>query len=192
MTWLTQLNNPAPPPLDLPLRFADARLAGLPDGTLKEKVADYLTEFAQVAPQGIGCLFVGRARGWKTYAAAVIARHVNHWAKIDVLFVQCAVLAAELERNRFAESTANYLDRVKHTSLVVMDDFSQIPERTFAATVLTEIAEYRFANLRPTVWTANVSGTGIEQVMQSIAQLYGAGFSRRVHDGTEGFRVRVG
>lgn len=189
--WLESriAQQPVPVPLVLPQRFADAALEHVPEGPLKEATTEYLRRFLEVAPQGVGCLFVGRARTYKTYATAVIARRVHGMAHLDVEFAQCAVLAAQIERARFTANTSDVVTRIKDAGLVVMDDFAQVQPNSFPATVLMEIAESRFSAMRPTLWTANIDAG--RDITKAIANLYGAGFARRVYDASEGFRVKV-
>lgn len=197
MTWLDDqiARCPLPPPLVLPERFRDTHLDEIPDAGLRGCVSDYLSRFGPVASQGIGCLFTGRARRYKTYAAAFIARVVHEVARLDVEFVQCGALFPQMERSRFSPETDAAIRKLRTTSLVVMDDFAQIPERSWGSAILLEIAETRFASQRPTIWTANIEGignsSGERDTIGAIAQLYGAGFARRVNDASEGFRVRI-
>lgn len=189
MSWLDRARQfPVAPVLTLPARFAEAKFSDLPAGELKVCTEEYLARFADVAIQGIGCLFLGRARRYKTYATAVIVRSVNHYLHVDAEFVQCPILVGILDRERFAPTTATLVERIKSADLVVMDDFAQVPAQTVAATTMMEIAEHRFANLRPTLWTGNVDG---DNVLNVLADRYSPGFARRVHDASEGFRVRV-
>jgi DNA replication protein DnaC len=192
VSWINdrRATHPVPPALVLPQRYAAAEYAAIPEGDLKAAVRDYATQFHTVAADGTGCLFIGRARTYKTYSAAVLARLVHERAQLDVKFVQCAVLAALIERNRFGADTGAEIRAITDTSFVVMDDFAQVPPNTYGASVLMEIAEARFANCRPTIWTGNVNATGAD-MLKSVANLYGAGFARRLFDGSEGFRVRV-
>lgn len=189
MLWLERAKQlPSAPEITLPARFEAAQFSALPDGELKTCVQDYLHNFPTVAVEGIGCLFIGRARRYKTYAAAVIARHTNHYLHVAVEFVQCPVFVGVLDRERFAPQTAAWIERLKTVDVLVMDDFAQVPERTIAATTMMELAEYRFANLCPTIWTGNVDG---DNVLSVLADKYSPGFARRVHDASDGFRVRV-
>lgn len=193
MSWLDDEITVGLSELDLPLRFEAADLSGIPkDSAIKQCTMAYLTKFWDVAPQGIGCLFLGRARQYKTYASAAIARRI-HRAGITSLFVQCGVHIAHLDRNRFSNATTRTIQYWNTVPFLVMDDFTQVPEKTFGASVLLEVAESRFSNQRPTLWTGNVGPVGGEwnDVVEVMARMYGAGFSRRVYDGTEGFRVRI-
>lgn len=191
-SWMDEvLARPLAAPVALPARFQAAEYSQIQDSGLRQCVRDYCANFYTVAPNGIGCLFVGRARRWKTYAAAVIARTLSERAKIDVEFVQCAVTLNEMDRARFSTDTATRIKRLCATSVVVMDDFAQVPEKSFGAAVLMELAESRFSNNRPTIWTANLTAETEKDYLLTIANMYGAGFARRVMDGTEGYRVRV-
>lgn len=197
MSWIddAMAKNLLPPAFPLPSRFANAVYGDLPTGDLRQCVLDYVTNFYDVGEKGIGCLFVGRARLWKTYAACVIGRTLNAKLRLDGAFVQCAVEVARMERQRFAPETEERINRLSSMSFVIMDDFAQVPERGFGAQVLVSIAESRFAANRPTIWTGNIGGVGSSSgdrdIVQALANLYGAGFARRVWDGTEGYRVRV-
>lgn len=174
----------------LPQRYNKATTAQLPAGQLRQTTVRYLEEFFKVAPEGVGCLFVGKARTWKTYAASAILRRVHEHTGLSCIFVQGAILANQVDRNRFSASTDLFVQRAKAAHLVLLDDFAQIPERSPAAQTLVEIAEARFSDQLPTLWTANIEApaTGI---VKAIGQLYGAGFARRVYDSSEGFRVHT-
>jgi DNA replication protein DnaC len=189
MTWFDEaVRQASAPPLVLPRRYAEAEYATIPAGPVQTAVGRYLQHFTTAAPTGIGCLFVGRARTWKTYGTAVILRRVHERLGLQCLFVQCALLASQTDRARFSDTTSQFIQQIRRAHLVVMDDFAQIPEQSPGATALMEIAESRFADQVPTLWTANIPATSAN-LIKHISQLYGAGFARRLYDTSEGYRV---
>lgn len=191
-TWLDQALRRATPAssLNLPPRYHGPMLSEIPEGALKTVTIAYLTDFYEVAPEGRGCLFLGRTRTWKTYATAVIADTIHKKTGLDCMFVQCGVLGNQIDRNRFAEATDDYINKICRTSLVVMDDFAQISERGPGAQALVEIAESRFSDLKPTLWTANVTPVH-KSMIKAVANMYGAGFARRIFDTSENYRVQT-
>lgn len=197
MSWIDDIwaKNIRVAPINLPERFAAAEYRNLPDGILKQCVRDYCANFYKIVDSGIGCLFIGRAGKWKTYAAAVIGRTLNGKPRLDVMFVQCGVTLLEMDRKRFDPETNKTIKEICSASVAIIDDFTQVPERSFAASVLTEIAESRWAAQRPTLWTGNVgavSGENTERnLIAAIGNLYGAGFARRIWHGSEGYRVNI-
>lgn len=189
--WLKQhlLHNLGTSPLELPERYKDADVYSIEEEAFQKAATKYLKDFYELADKGIGMLLIGRSRTWKTYTAAAVARRV-HMVPLDVVFVQCAVDILELARNQFADSTKRQLEHYQKASFLVMDDFAEIPPNTPGHMMLLGIAEARFGNQRPTIWTGNVGGKR-EEVMVELSQRYGPGFARRIHDGSEGFRIRA-
>ena len=196
--WLADsvAHNPNPPRLVLPYRFSEAdvyTIPGMDDGSdspLRRITKEYLTNFWQVAPQGIGCLFIGKAGTYKTYAACAIARRI-HRSGVDTMFAQCPVLLNRIERNRFGADSAEAIHRLSTVPFLVMDDFSQIDSKTFASGVLVEIAEARFSNLRPTIWTGNIELREGVRVGTVLGSLYGPSFSRRITEASKGYAVYI-
>lgn len=190
--WLAEsvARNPSPPPLVLPARFADATVEGIPSGgRLRAVVTKYAQDFWTVAPRGIGMLLIGKAGTYKTYASSALARLV-HQAGVETLFVQCPITMGMLERNRYSSLAADTIRKLETVPFVVMDDFSQITPNSFGARVLLEVAEARFSNLRPTVWTGNVTIDG-GKAIDVLSSLYGPSFGRRVVEASGGYGVYI-
>lgn len=183
--------NPGIAPPELPERFADAKLEHLPQGLLRNTVLRYLgaENLRTNIENGIGCLFIGKAGVYKTYAAAVLAKEIHERLKLPVVFVQCPVFMGQCERNRFADSTEKRIRGLYHAPVVVMDDFSQIATGSFGAGLLLEIAESRFSNLCPTIWTGNINVPEVsaESLIQGISTQYGTSFGRRVVETSKGY-----
>lgn len=188
MNWLHELRltNPTPPALQLPLRYADATLDGIPGGTLRDVTTDYLHRFFDVAAQGTGCLFLGRAETFKTYAAAVIGRTANG-AGIESFFAACAPVLASIDRDRYADTTRRLLRQLYNVPLLIVDDFTTIQSQSYQSQLLVEIAEARFSALKPTIWTGNL----VTDPLKAMGDLYGPSFARRVHRASDGFRVLI-
>lgn len=193
MTWLLKTISETPihaGAVELPQRYAEASVEGIGNESCKALATEYLSQFYDVADKGIGILLVGRSGTWKTYTCCAIARLVYR-IPLKVRFVSCAVELMELARNKFDGRTADKLWQMKTTPLVVMDDFTMVPPASTAHEMLNEIAEYRFGNELPTLWTGNVGAQGLKEVMGEIASMYGPGFSRRLYHGSDGFRLRI-
>ena len=190
--WLNQhlLYNLSAPDVILPERYQDADVFQIGNETFQKAAKKYLANFYELADKGTGMLLLGRSRTWKTYTAAAVARRVNK-IPLDVTFVQCAIDILDMARNQFSEETRKKLESYHNASLLIMDDFAEVPANTPGHLMLLGIAEARFGKQKPTIWTGNV-GSKREDVMSELSQTYGAGFARRVYDGSEGFRVLAG
>jgi len=197
-SWLAEsvARNPSPPRLTLPLRFMEADVLNIPgmedgsDSPLRRITKEYLKNFWTVAPQGIGCLFLGKAGTYKTYAACAIARRV-HRQGVDTMFAQCPVVLNRIERNRFGTESAETIHRLSTVPFLVMDDFSQVDSKTFASGLLVEIAEARFSNCRPTIWTGNIGLRDGVKVTSVLGNLYGPSFSRRITEASKRYAIYI-
>ena len=71
-----------------------------------------------------------------------------------------------------------------------MDDFTQIRSGTAVVDLLTEIAEYRFSNQRPTIWTCNLNLEVNERLnMAALKDQYGISFARRLQHSSKPYIV---
>lgn len=181
--------NPHPEPVVLPQRYRDVSIKTMNPGELKTFSIKYIQGFMENAPKGIGALVVGRSGTGKTHASAAIAKAVN--GVIDVQFVQSALFIAQLERNRFGANVEKTIRDICSAGFTVIDDFDLFDPTSYSANVLMEIAESRYSNLLPTLWTGNFEIKSLKQFATQIATRYKVGFSRRLIEGTEGFRLYV-
>lgn len=191
MNWLYKLRTDprALTPPDIPARFQGATLDAVPSEALKRIARKYVAEFFTVAANGIGPLFLGRAGTYKTHAAAYIAQ-VVHNGGIECRFVQTKLWLTQLELMRFGDpkAAARELRLVGEVPFLVVDDFATaVAAPSWQADALLTVAEARFSNLRPTLWTANVEIT--KDDVSKLEGLYGVAFARRVMHASQGFSV---
>lgn len=176
-------------PFNVPARFQDAHPEGIPDDFLRGIVRRYLREFWTVAPHGIAPVFVGKARAYKSYAAAVIGRWVANAADVETWWIDCGNDLHQMERDRYGDEVGKQIAWLKRVPFLVMDDFTNVREKTWAADLLVEITTARWNDMRPTLFTGNVL-LGKEDLTR-LASLYGTCLARRVYDGADGFRYVV-
>ena len=183
-TWIDTYRaaHPEPEPLRIPERFAAAELAGIPEGPLRQCAISYLTNFYTLAAAGKGCLFLGRAGTYKTYTACAILKQIHGKARLDARFVQCPLFVNRIERARFSTDSERLIQQTCTQPVVVMDDFSQVVPNSYGAGILLEIAEARFSNQLPTLWTGNihVSRKSYNDIVATLTNLYGPSLGRRV------------
>lgn len=193
MGWLAMHleRNPVPPPFEYPTRYKDADVAGIENEALRKLSIKYLTHFEENVDAGIGILLLGKAQTWKTYTALTIAKRAYERGKLDCMFMGCASELLSLGQNQYSDYTRARIDQAKKVSMLVMDDFAMVPSHGAAFEMLLGIATYRFDNLRPTLWTANILENVNEELMEAIGRSYGPGFARRLYDSSEGYRKRV-
>ena len=195
MNWIKEYisKNPSPSELKLPLRFESADLSGIPEGKLQHCAKAYLENFWEAGNKGIGCLFLGKAGTYKTYTACAIAKRIRTLANLETMFVQCPIFVSQIERNRFSSKSEDMIKQVSRTPFVVMDDFSQIQPNSFGANLLLEVAEARFSNLRPTIWTGNIAipVAKYNEIVKVITGIYGPSFGRRIVEASKGYGVVV-
>jgi DNA replication protein DnaC len=174
------------PPLVLPERFANATPTELPEA-LRYWVRLYLTHFWERADQGIAPAFLGKARQWKTYAAAVIARWV-HYNRVDTEWVECGPEFTRLDSLFFEEEGRRQIDHLSTVPFLVLDDFTQVPAGTRAAQLMAAVAQARFSAALPTLWTGNRALPNNDAYL-ALVKDYGACLTRRILDGSQGYRV---
>lgn len=175
--------------VNLPPRFARAQLSGIPEGPLAECVRQYGAHFAEARGRGVAPLFAGVTQGFKTYAAAVLAKAVAERGGCKVEWVNCPEAFAVLERRRFEASTDATLQRWKRVDFLVLDDFTQAARVPHQLNLLVELGTHRFDHLRPTLYTGNIALAA--RNTEALGALVGPCLARRILEGSEGFRVIV-
>lgn len=196
MNWIEQwiLLHPQPVAPVIPARFAGMNSTeAIESPAIRRAVEKYVGEFMNAAPKGIGCLFIGKAGTYKSTAAYVLLHQVWKTYQLTGLVIQCPIVLNRFERNRYSPITEKDLAQLRREPLLVMDDFSQITPGGYQAGILLELAEARYSEMKPTIWTGNiaVSEPSTDAVTAAISSLYGPSFGRRVVEGSEGFRVLV-
>ena len=176
------------PALKLPARFASATPTGIPGEALRAVVLRYIREFSSQATKGIAPALFGAPRVYKTYAAAVIARYVYGAERLDVEFVAAGSEFLTLGLKRFERSTLDRLEVLSSVSFLVLDDITNVPPAGVGIEFLTSVADRRFSNNLPTLYTGNWD---IAKNLSGFAERYNLSLARRVHDGSTGFRYVV-
>lgn len=176
------------PPLGLPERFARASITELPP-SLNHAVRHYVTDFWNLAERGVAPAFMGKARQWKTYAAACVSRWVYH-NRVDVSWVECGPEFTRLDSLFFEDEGRRRIDQLCTAPFLVLDDFTQVPAGTRTAQLLNTVAQARFSATLPTLWTGNRLLNNNDAII-ALSKDYGACLTRRILDGSTGFRVDV-
>lgn len=187
MNWLQQAKakNPYPAEPAIPPRYLQFQLTDLPTTVVRATAEDYLRKFWQVAPEGRGLLFLGRAETWKTTAAALVAQAV-HGAGVETVWVSCPRYLVEFERSRFDHDLTLEVKKWEHVPFLVMDDFAVIERNSHGHMLLNSIISARFDYNLPTCWTGNLKlPEGGE--WDAIADRYGPLFARRLEATSTGF-----
>lgn len=186
MTWLEleRLRNPNPPAPTLPPRFAGAVLKDVQPGAVRDVLCDYSTQFWQVAADGRGPLFLGRAASGKTTAAAVLARLVA--PHVETCWVSVPVLQVGFERSRFDPTLTQQIEHWHSVPFLVLDDFAVIEPRSPGHGILTAVIASRFDHQRPTCYTGNLSLPAGRE-WEALAERYGPLVARRLRDTSTGF-----
>jgi DNA replication protein DnaC len=177
------------PQLQVPERFARAVPMDIPNSALRIATRTYLREFWEAADKGIAPAFLGRAGQFKTYAAGCIARWV-HNQRVAVEWVECGPEFTKLDMLFYDDAGMQRLDTLCTAPLLVLDDFTQVSERSRSAQLLETVAQARFSAQLPTVWTGNMPLNSPE-AMKVMANKYGACVTRRILHGANGFQVDV-
>ncbi len=192
MNWYVELvrKDPIPLVVRLPRRFAEAVLEEIPDEELLKLSSDYLFRFWELAANGIAPCFLGRARTWKTYAAAAIARVVNEKGKVDTEFVALPSAMLWMEQHRFSKEAADKVERWLTVPFLVMDDFAAVSDG-YARKVLEAVASTRHSETLPTLWTGNIRLGEGNHKYSALVDKFGPLFSRRLLDSSKGFRANL-
>jgi DNA replication protein DnaC len=193
VTWIdearaTQWHPSQRKPLELPVRFRSARIHDVPVPALRQAATDYVLKFWDVARDGIAPCFVGKAKSFKTHTACCVAMWVEQIVKVETAFADIGNFLNRFDGDRFNDVHRTYYDWLCRVPFLVADDFANTRPKSWASDMLTDLASRRFNATLPTLWTANLVHEG-DRV--KIADLYGAAFSRRVHDGARGYTVIV-
>lgn len=196
-TWLEQerKQHPVLQPVKLPARFQNPHPKNIANALVFAATREYLTDFDTHVESGIGILFSGRSATWKTYAAAYLAHKACTTGEINSYFVQCSLVLNHISRQRYTTylDSKKQLDAICTVPFLVMDDFTQVRPRTAVADLLVEIAEARFADQKPTIWTCNLNLATAEGKphLTKLSDNYGVSFARRLAHGSRGFMVNT-
>lgn len=184
--WRSLLIDPQPGAYPLPSGgLGRARIEEVADRGVAELVRRYTSEFWDAAPKGLGVLMAGPARTWKSYGAAIIARHAFETCGVSTAWVAWPSVAPLLEVAPFREAEAR-LRYLQTIPFLVLDDFSwsrSEKQRGF----LTAIASERYQSDLPTVWTGNV--TIARDDHSAIDAATDACVGRRIWDMSTGYRL---
>lgn len=169
----------------LPVRFAEAYAEGIPHAPQKGVCIEYFRQFDTVVKGGLAPSFFGKAETYKTYCAAVIARWVSEYARMEVGWCDAAEFTT-LETCRFSTDTANRVEDLESVAFLVLDDLTNVAPSTVAETIMTNVVCTRFANNRPTVFTGNFPLDNDHAA--EFATRYSPQLARRILRGSTGFR----
>jgi hypothetical protein len=191
--WLERQVQPHPRLLDpspIPPRYDHATLADVPYPSLVTTAREYGKRFWDVAPLGQAPLLLGVAQTWKTHAAAVLASKIRELYQLNVGWCNCASELPRLDRDAFLETTRTRIQYMKTVPFLVMDDFSQVKQGAGRQLdIMVEIGTDRFDNLRPTLWTGNLTIT--KEDRSALVNAVGTCLARRMLEASEGFRVML-
>jgi DNA replication protein DnaC len=190
MTWLHSQRglNMEPAAAALPLRFAGAKFEKIELNGCRDVAERYLTQFWDVAPQGIAPVLLGRTQTWKTYTAAYVARRLIEVAHLPVAFVSCPAEVALLDR--FRDEDQHKIRKWMKVAFLVLDDFAALKTDSYGAEVVRALASGRFDSLHPTLWTGNIDAHP-DEVFAKLAAGFGSITARRIQDGGRGFTALV-
>jgi DNA replication protein DnaC len=172
----------------LPYRFVDATMSKVENITCRKVGERYLEDFWTAAPQGIAPVFIGRTQAWKSYTAAVIVRAVVEIALVPAAFVDCMAQLTTLDR--FREEDQRRIRKWTQVAFLVFDEFTSQKPDSYGADVMRAVAAARFGEMRPTLWTGNLSCEPCE-VFAKIGGMYGSTLARRIQDGGKGYSAVV-
>lgn len=191
--FLERARGLVPRPLVLPNAYLSppVTLDGIREVSIAVKVRDYLQNFYELAEDGIGTLFCGRAGSYKSYGAAVIAKTVHEKLYINVDFVDCGSELPKLDRMWYEGYADRRMKELASSPLVVLDDFTEARPTGRERQILTEIIRDRFNSKLPTLYTANLTITNKDDAVATIDAVLGLTTRRRIAERSAGFGVMV-
>jgi DNA replication protein DnaC len=189
-TWVEWASGtyPAVQFLPVPPRYADVTVATIGDPELLAAATEYLQHFEAAASQGLGPVFIGAAREYKTVAAVAVLKALwQHQVPVDYL-PGGGLLRFEVDR--YSEATRKRLKAWESVPVLLVDDFAAPRQNSFGADVVLDVCSARFDAGLPTIWTGNLKlPRGGE--FERVEELFGPLFSRRLQDAGAGFTVLV-
>jgi DNA replication protein DnaC len=171
--------------LELPKRYATARVADIRNPAVLGVSRDYCTQFDEIARRGVAPLLLGPVQTYKTYAAAAVTRYVHFYAQVPARFVSVPETFGRLERRRFDPAVEHELSRMKAVTFLVLDDFPLVGSGNYAAAMLVEVVTHRFDAMLPTLMTGNLWVS--PEDVREVNQRFGPQFGRRLLDMSTGF-----
>ena len=146
------------------LRFYPENLNGVPCREIMSKTLEnckqYAEEFSLSSPNLL--LFGGTGVG-KTHISRAIAKKVCENG-FDVIYISAPDLFTSLEKERFNQETpAENMQRITECDLLVIDDLGAEFTTSFTTSALYNIINTRILSDLPTIITANLSPSELQQ-----------------------------
>jgi len=154
----------------IPLRFQNWFRHNIPfskrNPTATKAIRNYINNFPKHLEKGEGLYFFGQAPGTgKTTAACIIGNEfilANTFAarqRCQVLFVNCSELMERLRKaiNFTDDGLAEYLHLIDTVPLLILDDIGAERPSDWVRERFYNIINRRYNNLRPIIFTSNLS-----------------------------------
>lgn len=173
----------------MPPAYEDITLLGIKEESVLRITRSYLSGFYEFADAGLAPFFTGRAGGYKTYAALVIAKTVHKLTDINVDFFACSQELPKMDRGWFDGSAQKRIDQLATTPLVIIDDMAEARPTGRERQILTELIHARYNQKLPTIFTANIVIK--DRDLTPIDDIIGLTARRRLIERSEGLRVMI-
>ena len=128
----------------------------------------YAKDFKKHRKDGIGIFLSGTRGSGKTHLACAIVDYVARMNKqkyqYDVIFVDVVSLLEDIKSN-FDKKTKemDYISRYEECDLFIIDDFGAEQSTDWNVETFFKIVNTRYAELRPTIITTNLTGNQIQK-----------------------------
>ena len=113
----------------------------------------YVEKFEEISKKNIGLIFYGPVGTGKTFYACCIANEIVEQGKS----VLVGTMSGLIEKMRYSEEEKNYVkNQISKVALLVIDDFGQERETSYALEKAKEIINLRYLCRKPMIITTNL------------------------------------
>lgn len=178
----TQLKFEALDELILPKRFIKAEFDQNTNSIMRQIGEEFLTNFDHYYRQGEAPAFFGPPGIGKTHVSAVIAKQL-HDVGIPVMWCNTVQVINKLMDYKDLRQAYHYFElkrKLQSIPVIVMDDFGQLSEYRRTKEVFFEVIDARYANVLPTIFTANLDVSENVDSWDHISNRIGAALVRRI------------
>ncbi|MCY1393192.1 Chromosomal replication initiator protein DnaA [compost metagenome] len=149
----------------IPPRFADRSFDNYTAETREQKRAlfvckEYADNFGEHRKAGRGILLLGNVGTGKTHLAAAIANHVVRYTKSTALYITAAQIIRHVKGSFDREAQYSETDAYQafgEPSLLIIDEIGVQNATEFELTVMFEVINLRYEEMRPTIVISNRS-----------------------------------
>jgi DNA replication protein DnaC len=170
-------------PPKLPNRFKEATLDAKTNPVMAEIAKQFLLDFEHYYRSGLAPAFFGPPGIGKTHVCAAVARSLYYDQGVPVMWAGVVKTLNKLMDMKDFRNVADYITLKRNLTtypVVVLDDFGHMQEFTRTKEMFFELVDTRYANQKPTLFTANFEIGDTADSWEIISNKLSPAITRRI------------